>query len=121
MNEYVLSVNKFNRPDIKKETDAIYVLLVRLLLLPPNSSQTHPDMGVGLVERYRYISMEDLGELKTEISKQIAKFLPSLNAVTVEVEQASSRDIKISIEVNGTLYNYETDFEKQIIRLSDLN
>lgn len=120
LNEYTLSVDKFKRPNIKTGNDAIYLLLIRLLLRIPGSSQTHPDMGVGLIERYRYMDMDKLNDLQTEVSNQIAKYLPSLNAVTVQVEQISSLDIRISIKVDNTLYIFNTDFNNQILKLSDL-
>ena len=120
MNEYTLSVDKFERPQVKKDNDAIYLLLVRLLLRIPGSSQTHPTMGVGLVERYRYINMEDLSTLQNEISSQISKFLPQLNVVTVKVEAISSLDIRINIQVDNTLYILSSDFNNQTIKLSDL-
>lgn len=120
MNEYTLSVDKFERPVKKSNEDAIYLLLVRLLLLTPGTIQTHPEMGVGLVTRFRYMSMERLSELQAEISKQIATYLPNLMGVNVEVEQLSAVDIRIKIKVATTLYIFNTDFANQTIKLSEL-
>jgi len=120
LNEYTLSVDKFERPAKKSNEDAIYLLLVRLLLLTPGTIQTHPEMGVGLVTRFRYMSMERLSELQAEISKQIATYLPNLMGVNVEVEQLSAVDIRIKIKVATTLYIFNTDFVNQTIKLSEL-
>lgn len=120
MNEYALSVNNFNRPEIKKDVDAIYLLLIRLLLRVPGSSQTHPKMGVGLIERFRYIDMDNLNELQDEIHSQISSYLPQFQAVTVEIGQYGDKDIQIKITIDKTLYIFNTDYDKKILKLADI-
>lgn len=117
MNEYLLSLNPFNKPKILEEKDAIYTLLIRLILLEPNTFPTHPNMGVGIVSRYRYSDFFDLEKLKVDITNQVIIYLPELIPVTVEVGD-DGVNIIIQITSNGTLY--ELTFNKETRSLSDI-
>ena len=55
LKEYSMSVNDFNQPADAKGKKAIGVLLVRLLLMEKGTDPMRPDMGVGIVSRYRYM------------------------------------------------------------------
>ena len=86
MKEHVLSLNDFGMPKVFDESDAAYVLIIRLLLLEPGKFQSHPKMGVGIRSRYRYNNDENfLVSLQNDINKQINKYLPELVATDVTV------------------------------------
>lgn len=86
MKEHVLSLNDFGMPKVFDESDAAYVLIIRLLLLEPGKFQSHPEMGVGIRSRYRYNNDENfLVSLQNDINKQINKYLPELVATDVTV------------------------------------
>lgn len=85
--EYTLSVNEFNNPKILKDAEAVGTLLVRLLLLEPGTFESHPDMGVGIVSRYRYSFNGRAEELRVEFERQIEKYLPSLKGITINVSE----------------------------------
>lgn len=107
-NEHAFSINKFNTPKVYTDKVAIYTLLVRLLLLEPGTFQTHPEMGVGIVSRYRY-SFEGIArDLKKDIDNQIATFLPEFQGVEVNVTDTDNR-LYITITIDGTLYDFTFD------------
>lgn len=91
---------------------AIYILLQRLMLLDPGSIQSHPDMGVGIITKWRYSYYENIDLLQSEIQTQIEKYLPQLQGVNVKIARADHHDIIISIEVNNKLYVFELHEDK---------
>ena len=54
VSEPLMSINKFNKPKVLQEPDSGVIRIVRLILLEPGTIQTHPDMGVGIVSKFRY-------------------------------------------------------------------
>ena len=67
LKEYSLSINNFNNPDELKRADAACLLIMRLILLTPGTIQTHPEMGVGLITKYRFMYDTELQNLKKVI------------------------------------------------------
>ena len=120
MNEYLMSVDEFYSPRIAKNNDAIYILLIRLLQLEPGSIQTHPEMGVGIVSKYRFAEAESaIEELKTNITHQISTYLPELVGVQVNV-YTKNKVLFVEIEANNTLYKFEVNEDSDRVTLSDL-
>ena len=120
MQEALLSINKYDRPKVLKNEDATYMLLMRILLLNPGSIQSHPEMGVGIISKWRYSDMDELAELELEIEKQISNYLPKLNASNIEVSQSTENnsEIIIKITVDNVVYAFETNNTE--LRLADL-
>ena len=54
MEAHVLSLNKFSRPLVLDKTDANYMHIIYLIMLNKGKYQSHPDMGVGIRERYKF-------------------------------------------------------------------
>ena len=54
MKEYSISINEFNKPKEYDGINSLYITLIRLILLEPGTYQTNPNMGVGIVSRFRY-------------------------------------------------------------------
>lgn len=77
------------------------------MLLDPGSIQSHPEMGVGIITKWRYSYYENIDLLQSEIQKQIEKYLPQLQGVNVKISKAHEHDILIKIEVNNKLYVFE--------------
>ena len=112
--EYFIGIDEFNHPKVYTDQHATFVLLIRLILLEPGTYPNHPDMGVGLVSRYRFVMKEKLGELQTRIQNQINTYLPEFSAVNVEVsyeEQHKYTQISITIDeiIYKMTYNPETN------------
>lgn len=112
-------VNKFNEPLEAKGTDAIFYLLVRLILLNPGTSEINPDMGVGIVTNWRYCDYEELPDLKNTIEDQISRYLPKLQGVEVSVSPSTEDDkeVLIDITVDDTLYTFKTDWVNNTLKL----
>ena len=104
--EYSMSVNDFLNPDIKAGPEAVCRLLIQLLLLEPNTYDTHPDMGVGLVSRFRYSFKGHSDELQREFQNQITKYLPVLTGVNVTVKELQN------------VYYITAQFEKAVYMIS---
>lgn len=120
--EYLLTTDEFNNPKVLQGKDAISQLLIHLILLEPGTYASRPTMGVGLVPRYRYTSEENLDVLKQDIEDQISTYLPEFSGVKVTLELDTESQLIINIEINGTIYKYETSKqEDNNITLTDLS
>lgn len=109
LNEYLLSVDKYNNPAVKTDKDAIFYLLIRLIMLNPGTIESHPDMGVGLIKNWRYSDMSQIPQLEAEIQSQIETYLPMLQGVSVKVEQVESKEIAIYIKISNIIYSFKTE------------
>ncbi len=120
MKEYLLSVNKFDKPVELKNHNSNYLLLLRLMLLTPNTIQSHPNMGVGIAKLWRYSDEDRLIDLETEIYNQISTYLPhlTLSSVNLKVEE---KLLIIEIKLDNELYVFEADKEKNTFILNELN
>ena len=120
LKEYSLSINSFNNPDELKRADAACLLIMRLILLTPGRIQTHPEMGVGLITKYRFMYDTELQKLKKLITDQINLYLPELNLTSVELT-LNPKDLKeliIQIKIENTLYVLQT--EGETLKLANL-
>lgn len=106
--EYLLSTDEFNNPKVLEGKDAISLLLIHLILLEPGTYASRPTMGVGLISRYRYTSEDNLDKLRKDIADQISLYLPEFSGVLVDLELDDEGQLIINIEINGTIYQYET-------------
>lgn len=101
--------------------------LTRLIIMDPGTIQSHPDMGLGLVSRFRYSIDLTETDLILELRRQIDKFLPKLQGAKIQV-QFKDKVIFIAITVDGNMYNFQydissgngKDLKTQIISLNDL-
>ena len=71
--EYVLSTNSFKKPKVLTGKTAIATLLVRIILLEPGTDPLQPEMGVGLVSKYRFLNGPLEVDLKNDIKSQVSK------------------------------------------------
>jgi len=106
--EYLLSTDEFNNPKVLEGEDAISQLLIHLILLEPGTYASRPTMGVGLISRYRYTSEDNLDKLRKDIADQISLYLPEFSGVLVDLELDDEGQLIINIEINRTIYQYET-------------
>ena len=120
--EPLLTIDEFNNPKVLEGKDAISQLLIHLILLEPGTYASRPTMGVGLVSRYRYTAEENLDQLKQDIEDQISLYLPEFSGVLVDLELDDENQLIINIEINGTVYQYETSKqEDNNITLTELS
>ena len=107
LSEYSFSVDDFKNPKVYKDREAVAVLLMRLLLLEPGLIQSHPNMGIGLISRYRY-GVDVASELQSNFKNQIDTYLPQLQGVRVNVSQVG-QVLNIAVEYNNILYGISFD------------
>lgn len=119
LRESTMSINSFNEPLDYKNRDSIAFLLLRLLLLEPGTNNAHPEMGVGIVSKYRFSMEDDLDELKVHVKNQIATYLPELIIQTVDLV-LDNKVLYITIEINEEYYYFELDEETQILSIGQL-
>lgn len=123
MKEYLLTTNEFLEPKVIEGSDAYGVLLTRLLLLQPGTNPLHPNMGVGLGPKYRFISEDDMPTLQTLIQDQVNTYLPSEFSTVVQAYleiKPKSKYLQITIIADDTKYVFDTEDSDTPIELSDL-
>ncbi len=122
MKEYLLTTNEFLVPDHVENSDALGLLLLRLLLLQPGQNPLHPAMGVGLGPKYRFITEDDMNILQDRVQEQILTYLPYefMSSTRVYMEIKPSHYLKIIITAEDTNYVYDTEESETPIELSDL-
>lgn len=111
--EYGLSVDDFNNPKVYKGIEGIGALLVHLLLLEPGTIQSHPELGIGVVSRYRYSFEGRADELEAEFRSQIQKFLPNLQGVIISVKEGNKM-YYITAQVDSDVYGITLDKDMNI-------
>lgn len=118
--EYLLDINKYNRPTEVTDKDAVYILISRLMVLEPGSIQSRPKMGIGIVSQWRYSDAAELSKLKTTIKQQMATFLPELSLVNVDLDySASTAQLNISMQIDDVIYNFKV--ADGVFSLSDIS
>ena len=122
MKEYLLTTNEFKEPASVSDQEAFAILLLRLFLLQPGTNPLHPEMGVGLVPKYRFITTDDLSTLRDRISDQIKTYFPESFAADVEVRLKikPSKYLSIIVIANGESYVYDTEDSETPVQLSEV-
>lgn len=119
--EYLLTTDKFLNPTTLSGTSAIGTLLLRLLIMMPGTNPLHPKMGVGIGNKYRFITENDLTTLQLDIEEQIATYLPpEFLAATVELSIGSDKILSISITIQDIEFIFDTRETTNPVQLSDM-
>jgi hypothetical protein len=105
MEAHVLSLNEFNMPKVFEASDAMYMQIIRLLLLEPGKYQSHPKMGVGIISKYKYNGRDDvLINLKNDIINQINTYLPVLSGADITLTINKNNILGIIIDTSKGTY-----------------
>lgn len=113
--ESAFSVDDFKNPKIYKNAEAIATLLTRLLLLEPGTIQSHPEMGVGLMSKYRYGVNGSASDLQASYQRQIDTYLPDFSGARVSVKQVG-KEYQISVKLEHEIFHIFYDSETQSIK-----
>lgn len=119
MKEQLLAIDDFDMPKNIEGIETDIVLLIRLIMLEPGTFQSHPSMGVGLVNKWRYSDSNDLSDLEDEIYRQISKYLPHLMATSVSVKY-QSRYIIINIATESYTLVLRTNEDVDTLYIKDI-
>lgn len=115
MEAHVLSLNDFSRPKVFNKADAEYVNIVYLMLLNKGTYQSHPNMGLGIRERYRFDNSENLlNDLRNDIRNQLTQFLPTINVTNVETI-LKDKTLGVIIYTISGVYVVAYDSDKDVI------
>jgi len=113
--ESAFSVDDFKNPKVYKNAEAIATLLTRLLLLEPGTFQSHPEMGVGLMSKYRYGVEGSATDLQADFQRQIETYLPDFSGARVSVRQVRN-EYRIAIGLDHEIFHIYYDTEAQSIK-----
>lgn len=108
LKEYALSVNEFNKPAEARGKKAIGVLLVRLLLMDKGTDPMRPNMGVGIVSRYRYMFAEQCPELVADIREQLRTYLLPYSSIGRIDARVEDKELYLDIEINDETYSFKS-------------
>lgn len=119
--EVLFSIDEYNKPKVKKGRDAICLLLLRILTLTPGDSQRYPEMGVGLVTKWRYADSDKLPELKNAIEKQISEYLPNFQTLDISLSiNTNTKELLVDVNIDNTLYSFTTNNDRDTVLLKDI-
>lgn len=118
--EYLLKFDNFGNAKIFTDQQAIACLLTRLILLEPGTNPLFPEMGVGIVSKYRYLGEDQEANLKKDIQTQINKYLPQANCTEVVIKYNDDKSVDLEITVNGDIFVYQSKTMSPITSLKDL-
>ena len=106
--EYLLKFDNFGNAKILTDQPAIACLLTRLILLEPGTNPLFPEMGVGIVSKYRYLGEDQEPNLKRDIQTQINRYLPEANCTDVVLIYNDDKSVDLEITVNGEVFLYQS-------------
>lgn len=116
--EYLLTANRFKKPESITGKHAEALLLLKLILQDPGTDPLHPDMGVG-IQQWRY-GMGTLEELRKRTQTQINTYLPFLVGAKVNIIVQKDKTCNIEIYHEDMIYVYESATAPVPITLSDI-
>lgn len=116
--EYSLDIDQFYTPKEYKNFEAIGILIMRLFLLDPGTIQSNPEMGIGLISKFKYMNSDRVPEFIGRSIEQIHTYLDKTALVDMEVSFIPNMNImEIFITVNNILYKYYYDQKNYTLRL----
>ena len=123
--EYLLGTDDFKQPKVVYGKKAIGVLMCRLLLLEPGTDPMRPEMGVGLVSKYRYMFPDNLVELKRDIVTQLDRYLFPYKKIGVTMWVETDKTLRMDIVIDDNTYKYvieeQEDSRISLQELLDMN
>lgn len=120
--EYLLSTTAFKEPAIVTGKKAVATMISRIIMMEPGTNPLHPTMGVGLASKYRFLSSPTIEtSLKNDIARQIEQFLPNYQLANVELVYNEDKTVDINIQVDDTVYIYDSSESVPITLSSILN
>lgn len=119
---YTVSVNDIKRGLVETGDRAIALQIVRLCMTEPGTNPLFPELGVGLVKYCMGKTETDLDDILDHINNQIIRFLPEYRFANIELEISddTNHTLIINIQINDTVYIYNTAETDTPITLGDL-
>lgn len=117
--EFTMNLDSFMNPSVYKGTSANEILIARLIMLEPGTIETHPEMGIGIVSRYRNMPESELPTLERDIESQISRYLPDIYATEVKCQTKKNKLI-IGVKANDDVFAYSYDGSGSSIKTEKL-
>lgn len=115
--DHLFATNNFSKPKSISGKDEIHIQLLRLLNMTPGTMPNNPDMGVGILTKFKFGSEEQAEELEERISSQILDYI-GVQADQVTVELVDSM-YKITIIIDNTIYGFKQNKTNSLMDLID--
>ena len=121
LDEPLMTINKFYKPVVLTGTDAAVMQIIRLILLEPGTYQSNPEMGIGIVSRYRYGNEDDIENLSSDIKDQIQTYLPGFERVEVQIQESDldKKILVIRVTLNDIIY--DVDISTELSKMESIN
>lgn len=115
MTEHLMSISKTQTPKILTGVDGDKMAIMRLILMEPGLYETHPEMGVGLVSKYKYKDIKTIeATLPDNIKSQMRTYMPQIIEPEVAVSFAKDESGQNMIVIGIT-----SDQMKTIITVNE--
>lgn len=119
LKEYSLSTDSYKTPLTYKNFNAVGTLIMRLMLLEPGTITHNPEMGLGLISKYRYMQSDRAIELSQAIKDQIKDYLDNTIAVEVNIGFSNNGEniMIIDMTVDQFQFRYFYDRDKLTLKM----
>lgn len=120
LREYSLNIDSYNSPLVYKNFNALGTLIMRLLLLEPGTITHSPNMGLGLISKYRYIQSDKARQLAQAIKDQIKDYIDNTIASDVNVSFPNKGENIMVIDIRLDQYQFRYFYDRDKITLKML-
>lgn len=101
--------------------EAVAFLIQKLLLMSPGTFPSHPNMGIGLTTKYKFMDSSDASKLRDDMISQLSTYLPQYQNINAEITlKKSTKELYVTIELDKTQLVYIASLEDEQVRLIDL-
>ena len=108
LRDYLLDLDPFKKPKVIGNEEAMATLLTRLIMLEPGTNPLYPEMGVGIVSKYRFLGKNRENDLKKDITEQIEKYFPDAMQQNIEFVYNEDNTMNIEITINDVRFIYDS-------------
>lgn len=121
MKEWTLDIDNKQQPKVYEGLNGDRLMIYRLIMLEPGTYPTHPELGVGLVSKYRYRNEDEIKTtLASNIEAQIRTYMPhvanpQINVAVVKSNGAGTIYINVSLS-DALSYQYVIDAESRTLQ-----
>lgn len=105
--DHALAIDSFKNTVTYKGFSAIEMQICRLIMIEPGTYETHPELGVGLVSRFRDAPSSELETLDRRIKEQMTTYMPDVYGVEVKTSLVpKTGELRIAVKANGQVFAF---------------
>lgn len=110
--DYQLEVGEYGKSKEFGDDDAVILAIRNLLLSRPGNFPFNPSIGIN-IKKYQFdlLDEETISDIKSEIDRQIAQYIPSLGNVEVKVLKIEDENLKpyLAISISSNISGNPVD------------